>query len=104
MQKIAFKMQLKPGNLDLYRQRHDEIWPELVEVLKAAGVSDYSIHHDADTDVLFASLWRSDDHQMDALPTLPVMRRWWTAMAPLMEINADGSPVSIPLETVFHLD
>ena len=33
-----------------------------------------------------------------------VCRRWWHFMAPLMETNADESPVSIDLDNVFHLD
>ena len=44
MQKHAFKMRLNPGREEEYRKRHDEIWPELVILLKEAGVSDYSIH------------------------------------------------------------
>ncbi|WP_068089355.1 L-rhamnose mutarotase [Novosphingobium rosa] len=103
MEKIAFRMTLKPGHLDEYRKRHDEIWPDLVEALKAAGIRDYSIHYDAATNALFATLWREEGHTMDALPSLEVMQRWWTSMAPLMETNPDGSPVSVPLETVFHL-
>jgi len=103
MQKIAFRMKLRPGHLAEYRRRHDAIWPELVEALKGAGIRDYSTHHDAEADALFAVLWREDDHGMDELPDLPVMRRWWASMTPLMETNPDGSPVSIPLDTVFHL-
>lgn len=103
MEKIAFTMQLKPGHLAEYRRRHDEIWPELVTALKAAGIRDYSIHHDPATDTLFATLWREDGHGMDDLPSLPVMQRWWAFMAPLMDTQADGSPVSVPLDTLFHL-
>jgi L-rhamnose mutarotase len=103
MEKIAFRMRLKPGCLEDYRRRHDAIWPELVETLKAAGIRDYSIHHDPGTNALFATLWREDDHRMDALPEQDVMRRWWAMMAPLMDTNADGSPASINLPTLFHL-
>ena len=46
MQKHAFKMRLHQGCEDEYRRRHEEIWPELVTLLKEAGVSDYSIHLD----------------------------------------------------------
>ena len=49
-------------------------------------------------------LWRRDDHGMDDLPSHPVMRRWWAHMADIMETNPDGSPVAVPLETVFHLE
>lgn len=104
MEKIAFKMRLRPGCLDEYRRQHSAIWPELVEALKAAGIHDYSIHHDPDTDALFATMWREDVARVDALAGLDVMRRWWTSMAPLMATNTDDSPVTMPLDTVFHLD
>jgi L-rhamnose mutarotase len=103
MEKIAFRMRLKPGMLDEHRRRHDTIWPDPVDALIAAGISDYSIHHDPDGDALFATLWRVDGYSMDELPQLDVMQRWWAWMAPLMDTHPDGSPVSVPLETVFHM-
>ncbi|MXN64381.1 L-rhamnose mutarotase [Stappia sp. GBMRC 2046] len=103
MEKYAFKMKLRPGCEDEYRKRHDEIWPELVTLLKEAGISDYSIHLDRETGTLFAVLWRWDGHTMDRLPLDPVMRRWWDHMADIMETKPDGEPVAIPLETMFHM-
>lgn len=103
MEKYAFKMHLNPGEKLEYKRRHDEIWPELVTLLKEAGVSDYSIHFDAETNILFGVLWRADDHGMDALSDHPVMQRWWAHMADIMQSNPDNSPVAIPLEPLFHL-
>ncbi len=103
MEKYAFKMKLNPGMEAEYKRRHDEIWPELVALLKEAGVSDYSIHLDRDTSTLFAVLWRTDDHRMDDLPNHAVMQRWWTHMSDIMEIGPNNEPVSIPLVTVFHM-
>jgi L-rhamnose mutarotase len=40
---------------------------------------------------------------MDALPSLPVMRKWWDAMAELMLTHPDNSPETTPLVPVFHL-
>ena len=102
-EKYAFKMTLNPGMRAEYIKRHDEIWPELAALLREAGVSDYSIHLDEETNTLFGVLWRSDDHAMDALADHPVMRRWWAHMADIMETKPDNEPVAIPLETVFHL-
>ena len=34
----GFKMRLKPGNEAIYKEKHDQIWPELVEVLKEQGI------------------------------------------------------------------
>lgn len=104
MEKIAFRMTLNPGCEAEYKKRHDEIWPELLVLLKQAGVSDYSIHLDHESRALFGVLWRTDNHTMDTLPLQPVMRKWWAHMADIMEVKPDNEPVAVPLETVFHMD
>jgi L-rhamnose mutarotase len=104
MDTIAFRMTLKPGMRDEYRRRHDALWPELADALRDAGIHDYSIFLDETSNHLFAVLKRPADHRMDALPQLPVMRRWWDYMAELMETEADHAPVVMPLTPVFHLD
>ena len=103
MEQIAFTMRLKPGQAAEYQRRHDAIWPELVALLKEAGISDYSIFLDEPTGTLFAVLRRSEDHRMDRLPKEEVMQRWWAWMADLMATNPDKSPVTVPLKRVFHL-
>ena len=52
----AFRMKLKPGNVDEYKRRHDEIWPELAQLLREAGIYDYSIFLDEEDLHLFAVL------------------------------------------------
>ncbi|PRY26528.1 L-rhamnose mutarotase [Aliiruegeria haliotis] len=103
MEKYAFRMRLNPGCREEYQRRHDAIWPELAELLRGAGISDYSIHLDPETDLLFGVLWRADDHRMDSLPETEIMQRWWAHMADIMETQADNKPVVVELETVFHL-
>jgi L-rhamnose mutarotase len=103
MQRHAFKMRLNPGMEAEYTRRHDEIWPELVDLLRDAGISNYSIHLDAETNTLFGYLERRDDHTMDDLPNHPVMKRWWAYMGDIMATNPDGSPVAIPLTETFYL-
>ncbi|HBF32612.1 L-rhamnose mutarotase [Rhizobium sp.] len=102
VEKYAFKMQLNPGMHVEYKKRHDEIWPELVDLLHDAGVSDYSIHLDPDTNILFGLLTRRSDHIMAALPNHPVMKRWWAHMADIMVSNPDNSPVATDLVLVFY--
>lgn len=103
MQKHAFAMQLHPGQAEEYKRRHDAIWPELVTLLKEAGVSDYSIHLDPQSNTLFGVLWRTDDHGMAALPGTEIMQRWWAHMADIMETHRDNEPVARPLREMFHL-
>ncbi|WP_295953356.1 L-rhamnose mutarotase [Rhodoferax sp.] len=103
-EKYAFRMFLNPGCVAEYKKRHDAIWPELVALLKSAGVSDYSIYLDEENHTLFAVLRRKSSHSMHSLPEHPVMRRWWAHMADLMRTNPDGSPAAELLPCLFHLD
>jgi L-rhamnose mutarotase len=100
----AFRMQLKPGAAEEYRRRHDAIWPELAQLLREAGIHDYSIFLDPQTLSLFAVLKLRADHHRDSLPQHPVMRRWWDFMADLMETAPDKRPREWPLEPMFHLE
>ena len=43
MERYAWKAIVLDGMLDEYKKRHDNIWPELVEVLKKAGIRNYTI-------------------------------------------------------------
>lgn len=104
MQRHAFKMKLKPGVTAEYKKRHDEIWPELQKELRAAGISDYSIFFDEESLTLFAVQKLSDGNTAAALPNTAIVKKWWQHMAPLMDVNADHSPVVKPLTEVFHLD
>ncbi len=97
-------MKLKSGAVDEYQRRHEVLWPELGEALRAAGIYDYSIFLDEETLHLFAVLKLREDHQAEALPDLPVMRRWWDYMAELMETEPGKRPCEWPLRQVFHLD
>jgi L-rhamnose mutarotase len=98
-------MQLKPGCEKEYERRHAAIWPELVQMIKEQGVGNYSIYWDRDTNILFGYQECSGEgSSQDAENVDPITQRWWDMMADIMEVNADNSPVTIPLQEVFHLD
>lgn len=103
MSRIAFKMKLKAGAKDEYQKRHNMIWPELTTLLRENGVSDYSIFLDEETNILFAVQQQGGQSSQD-LGATEIVQRWWAYMADIMETNVDQSPVSTPLELVFHLD
>ena len=102
-ERIAFRMNLFPGRAAEYEKRHDEIFPELAQALKDAGVSDYTIWHDPESNHLFGILTRTDNHTMDALPDTEIVKRWWKHMADIMETRPENVPVQVPLKRVFHL-
>ena len=98
-------MFLKPGCEKEYARRHAAIWPEVVKMIKDSGVGNYSIYWDKDTNILFGyQECSSDTNSQDTTDVDPVTQKWWDMMADIMEVNADNSPVTIPIEEVFHLD
>jgi L-rhamnose mutarotase len=103
MQRVGFKMKLLPGFEKEYQKRHDEIWPELQALLSAAGICNYSIFLDEETNILFASLTISDQKKLNELSAQSLMQKWWIFMQDIMETNPDHSPVTIPLKELFYM-
>jgi len=102
--RFAFKMKMFPGFKDEYRKRHDEIWPELVRLLKSEGVENYSIFLDEETNILFAYQEQSGERTSQDLGSTEIVKKWWKYMADVMETNPDNSPITIPLEQVFYME
>ena len=102
MARIGFVMQLKPGNEAIYREKHAEIWPEMVETLHRFGIHNYSIFRHGLT--LFAYLECDDPSRLAGQATDPVVQRWWKMMQPYMTYQPDGTPWTESIEEVFHLD
>src|ERR1700749_2590491 len=99
MARRAWVMKLKPGNEAIYKQKHDEIWPEMLALMKKGGTRNYSIYRYGL--VLFA--YQEVDGTADPkAPIDPIVWKWWEMMAPYMETNADFSPVMEPVEEMFH--
>ncbi len=98
----GFRMKLKPGMTEEYKRRHDALWPELADALRAAGIHDYSIFLDEESLALFAVLKLRPGHAADTLPQQPVMRRWWDHMADIMEVGPGNRPREWPLQPMFY--
>lgn len=78
MEKYVYKIRFNLGCKNENRKRHDEIWAELVALLRDTDVTDYSILMDKETHILFGVLRPTNNRAMNALP-IPTSR------------NADGS-------------
>ena len=103
MARIAFKMQLHKGFEAEYKRRHDELWPELQQLLKAAGIREYSIFLDESSNNLFGVFNVDEIGLVDNLSYHPIMQKWWLYMKDIMESNPDNSPLSTSLKEVFYL-
>ena len=101
----AFKMFLKPGFEDEYQRRHAALWPEMKKLLRESGVYDYSIFWDKETNILFGyQECEGEGNSQDTDHVDPITQKWWDMMADIMEVNPDNSPVTVPVQEVFHLD
>jgi L-rhamnose mutarotase len=104
MASYAWVLEVRPGYEEAYKQRHDEIWPEMLAALRAAGIRNYNIFRHGLT--LFG-YFETDDlaAAQAALAIDPVNARWGASMAGMMKIEVDpatGFPFLLPRQ--FHMD
>ena len=104
MPQVASVMYLKKGYHSEYKRRHNQIWPEMKQLLKEHGVSDYHIYLNERTYELFAVLTIEDEKLHAELAQQPICRQWWDYMADIMYVNEDNSPKSTELTEVFFLE
>jgi L-rhamnose mutarotase len=100
----AFKMYLNEGQKAEYKKRHQELWPELHQLLKDAGLCEYSIFLDDETNTLFAFQKVDAEGKSQDLEKNEIVKKWWAFMAEIMKTNPDKSPVTVPLEEVFYIE
>ena len=100
----AFRMSVNTGSEQEYLRRHRPIWPELEATLLAHGVRTYSIFLDPGTNDLFAYVEFDSAEKWAAIAETAVCGRWWAHMRELMPSHADDSPVSLPLDEIFHIE
>ena len=100
----AFVMSVHPDQHEEYERRHNPIWPELHEVLKAHGVHNYSIFLDPETNTLFGYAEIESEEQWNSIAQEPICQKWWAYMKDIMPSNPDNSPISRDLKEVFHID
>ncbi len=104
MKRMAFKMHLNEGQKDVYKKRHNEIWPELKNLLKNSGVSEYSIFLDEETNTLFAFQKVQGEEGSQDLGQTDIVKKWWNFMSDIMKVNPDNSPITRPLEELFYME
>ncbi|MBX6361089.1 MAG: L-rhamnose mutarotase [Acidobacterium ailaaui] len=80
MQRVAFMLKLRPGAGDAYDKAHESVWPEMLALLKRAGVTEYSIFR---RDELLVLTMRVEDFEdtWSKIEQDPVNTRWQQAMA-----------------------
>lgn len=105
MQRVAFRLRVKPDRLDEYLEIHRSVWPEMLADLRAAGYRNYSIF--ADGNELFGYLECDDwDAAQRSLSRSNANRRWQAWMSEYLETPVDSDnerPLNL-LDQVFFLE
>lgn len=99
----ASKMKVYPEHYEEYKKRHDELWPEMYQLLKAHGAHNYSIFLDEELGILFSYIEIESEERWEAIAQTEICQKWWAYMKDIMEVNEDNSPTSKPLKEVFYL-
>ena len=97
-------MKLYEGKEKEYEKRHNELWPEMKEMIHEYGGKNYSIFLDEETNILYGYIEIDSDELWRESANTEICKKWWAYMADIMETNSDNSPVSNDLKEVFHLD
>ena len=100
MSHYAWVLEVRPGYEEEYKKRHDEIWPEMVDMIREAGLRNYNIFRHGLT--LFG-YFETDDLQksIDHISKSEINKKWGGYMAPIRKIDVDrniGFPCLLPIQ------
>jgi L-rhamnose mutarotase len=104
LKRYAFILRLRPGAAEAYEKAHRAVWPEMLALLKSAGISEYSIYRRDELLILtlraadFEATWSKIDNH-------PVNLRWQKTMEPFFAPHEGLRPGErFPMmEEVFYL-
>ena len=104
MKNYAWVLEVRPGYEEEYKKRHDEIWPEMVDMLKDAGLRNYNIFRYGLT--LFGYFETEDlKKSINHIAKSEINKKWAEFMAPIMKVVIDPKtnfPYLLPIQ--MHLD
>ena len=106
MNRYCFTLQLRPEAVPEYSRRHAQVWPEMLQALKANGWNNYSLH--IRDDGLIVGYVESDDLDaaQKAMGSTDVNARWQAEMAPFFTGLGSATPDEgfVLLSELFHLE
>ena len=106
MERVCFQLQVKPDRLAEYRDRHAQVWPEMLAALARTGWHNYSLF--VREDGLLIGYFETPDLQaaLAGMDATEVNARWQAEMAEFFVELGDARPDTgfLRLAEVFHLE
>lgn len=104
MEKYAWKGKIVDGKIQEYIKRHDEIWPEMIEEFKKAGIFNYTIWNSGN-DLFGYYECDSIEFASEIQANSPVVKKWDEYMSDILIMEKDQNTKAQPLlKQVFSLD
>ena len=104
MERYSWVAKIKPGKKEEYIKRHNEIWPEMIKLLKDAGICNYSIWISGDNVFGYYECSKGVDFATKTQANSPIVDKWNEYMKDVMEMEMDPITGAQPhLEEVFYL-
>ena len=104
MEKYAWTAEVYEGKMDEYIRRHNEIWPEMVKLLKDAGICNYTIWTNGNTLFGYYECKYGIEYAGKVQAESPVVAKWNNFMKDVMDMPIDERTGAQPLlEQVFYL-
>ena len=107
MQRYGSVIKLKPEKLEEYRELHANAWPEVLKMIRACNIRNYSIYYK--DGFLFSYFeYHGEDFaaDMQRMATDPVTQKWWKLTDPCQEPLETRKPGEwwAGMEEFFHTD
>ena len=106
MERVCFLGRIRPSRLAEYRQRHAAVWPQMLDALRDAGWTNYSLF--LTDDGLLVGYLETDDYAaaQQRMAGTEVNERWQADMAPYFTDLGGQAPDRgfRRIDEIFHLD
>lgn len=109
MQRMGMVIGLKPDQVETYKRLHAEAWPDVLAMISACNIRNYSIFLKEPENLLFGYWeYHGEDFAADAarMAADPVTQEWWSVCMPCQEpfeTRGEGEWWAM-MEEVFHHD
>lgn len=102
MERYAWRARVHDGKIDEYIRRHDEIWPEMKEVLSEAGIKNYTIWLQGNELFGYYECSLGIEHATRVQGESPIVDKWNEYMKDVMTMIFDeNTGAQEPMRQVF---
>jgi L-rhamnose mutarotase len=98
-------LRVRPEHFEEYKQAHQAVWPEVLEMITKCHIRNYSIYHHEGYLFSYLEYWGDDfKADMKRMAADPATQRWWAYMEPMQEPLHSRNPGDwwARMDEVFH--